>query len=445
MQQHRGTAATLQRETFVISRELEFFSEKELTMQIGHERNWWPEALLKELIDNALDGCESDGIAPEITVKTDPGWFEVTDNGPGLPVETVRRSLDFMSRVSDKVHYVSPTRGQLGNALKTVYAAPFVADGTRGLIEIWSQGTHHRVEVTLDRIAGRPVIQHAAENTGLVKNGTIVRVQWPESASLPGDDEIPEIYNGDDLCAQEATRIVAAFSSLNPHARFVLDSQVFEATDPAWKKWWPNEPTSAHWYSPETFRDLVAAYLTSEQNGGRGRTVREVVREFRGLSGTAKQKTAIGDLSRLHLHDLAIDGDVDMDQVRALLGRMQEHSRAPKPETLGVLGKDHLQGWMERHAGVDPDSVRYKKIVGQEDGMPHVVEIAFGIMEDEGDAQTLVSGFNFSPVIGRRPSATLSSAMGAMRIDPDDPVTIVVHIARPRFAFTDRGKTGGQL
>ena len=39
---------------------------------------------------------------------------------------TLERSLDYLVRVSDKAHYVSPSRGQLGNALKCVWAAPYV-------------------------------------------------------------------------------------------------------------------------------------------------------------------------------------------------------------------------------------------------------------------------------------------------------------------------------
>lgn len=46
-------APTLDRTTFQMSRVLEFFSEKELQMQIGFPRQLWPIALLKELIDNA--------------------------------------------------------------------------------------------------------------------------------------------------------------------------------------------------------------------------------------------------------------------------------------------------------------------------------------------------------------------------------------------------------
>jgi len=43
----------LERTTFRTSRLLDFFSEKELTAQIGHDSADWPLVNLKELIDNA--------------------------------------------------------------------------------------------------------------------------------------------------------------------------------------------------------------------------------------------------------------------------------------------------------------------------------------------------------------------------------------------------------
>src|SRR5687768_18561084 len=111
---------TLQRTAFETSRLLEFFDQKELQMQIGHNRDLWPLALVKELIDNGLDACEGAGIAPVLCVNVDFNAVAVSDNGPGLPASVLRRSLDYSIRVSDKRHYVAPTRGQLGNALKTI-------------------------------------------------------------------------------------------------------------------------------------------------------------------------------------------------------------------------------------------------------------------------------------------------------------------------------------
>ena len=164
-------AIPLKRTTFTTNRVLEFFSEKELNMQLGHSRTMWPIALLKELLDNALDAAELAGVAPKIGVTLTPDAFGVQDNGPGLPEETLVRSLDYLVRVSDKSYYISPTRGQLGNALKCVWAAPFVADGARGRVDVTTGGTRHQIEVTLDRIAQEPRIEHARHADRTVRTG----------------------------------------------------------------------------------------------------------------------------------------------------------------------------------------------------------------------------------------------------------------------------------
>lgn len=175
----------LKRTTFTTSRLLEFFTEKELQMQIGHAVEHWPVAVLKELIDNALDACETTGVAPEIHIRLEKDAISVEDNGPGLPQKILERSLDYAVRVSDKNHYVSPTRGQLGNALKCVWAAPFVVDGEHGLVEVTAGGQQHKIEVSLDRVLQEPRIMLSSSTNGVVKNGTFVKVHWPEIAKLP--------------------------------------------------------------------------------------------------------------------------------------------------------------------------------------------------------------------------------------------------------------------
>ena len=44
---------TLERQVFELSREIEFFTEKELAMQIGHGEPFWYVGLIKELIDTS--------------------------------------------------------------------------------------------------------------------------------------------------------------------------------------------------------------------------------------------------------------------------------------------------------------------------------------------------------------------------------------------------------
>jgi DNA topoisomerase VI subunit B len=183
-QDHNSTPAPpkshkLNRSTFRMSRELEFFTEKELQIQIGHPKRLWPLALLKELIDNGLDACESVGTPPYIKVEWQKDFFSVEDNGPGIPPEILETSLDYSKRVSDKINCISPSRGALGNAWKSIWAAPMVADGERGHIEVISRGIHHKVEVSLDRIGQKPNKVHEQKKC-IVRNGTFVKIHYPD-------------------------------------------------------------------------------------------------------------------------------------------------------------------------------------------------------------------------------------------------------------------------
>lgn len=179
-----SAAARTKRQTFATSRLLEFFSEKELALQIGVAAERWPLALAKELIDNALDACESAGIAPEIDIVVSDDRLIVADNGPGLPEEILTRSLDYSVRVSSNAPYVSPSRGQLGNALKCLWAAGFAYNVAREIaapskVEVEAHGVKHAIEVRLDRINQVPDVAHG-RSPSLVKTGTrITLVPYP--------------------------------------------------------------------------------------------------------------------------------------------------------------------------------------------------------------------------------------------------------------------------
>ncbi len=73
--------------------------------------------------------------------------------------------------------------------------------------------------------------------------------------------------------------------------------------------------------------------------------MREVVSEFRGLSGSAKQKKVLEatGLHREPLSKLVKNNGVDSEVVAALLAAMQTHSKPVKPPALGIIGKDHLR------------------------------------------------------------------------------------------------------
>ena len=431
--------ARLIRTPFVMSREAEFFSEKELEMQIGHPKPLWLVAIARQLIDNALDACEITNRPPIVSVRRTDKYLEVKDNGPGISSQTIKESLNYLVRVSDKNFYVSPTRGQLGNALKTVWAVPYVLFG-KGTITVEAHGKEHLIEVTADALRKKPRIAHSVQK-GIVRNGTLIRIEWPNSSSTIQDQKNANSYK-----ALSLEGLVQCYRIFNPHATFEVNGKTFPAEDHHWRKWRPDNPTSVHWYSLDSFRDLIGAYISNEAgNGGKPKTVREFFSEFRGLSSTVKQKGVTGrEFSSLFLHDLVKRGDLDVPAVNKLLDRMKNSSRPVSPRALGLVGEEHFKKQLQR-LGVTPDSFKYTRIcaVGP-DQLPYCIEAAFGIKNDPKLPRTRIMGLNWSPSFGV-PIPEIEEAIQTMRIDKHDPVVLVVHLSTPKLHFVSRGKARAEL
>jgi hypothetical protein len=474
----------LERTAFRTSRLLEFLSRKELTAQIGYPVREWPLVLVKELLDNSIDACEEAGLAPDVQVAVDPDGVVVTDNGPGIPPEVVSHACDFSVRVSSREAYVSPTRGAQGNALKGILAMPFVLDGSQGRVDITACGVRHEIAVRVDRVRQQPVIDHQQHPDGLVvKTGASVRVYWPNSPCSPagngdghflqngeneedgreetGDDEeddLEETGTADDdscsiLSAAKARflQIAEDFTFLNPHLTLTVNwhGQRFHvpASDPGWKKWGPRDPTCAHWYGPEHLERLVAAYVAHDRDLGKERTVRELVAEFRGLAGTAKQKAVLEatGLGRTNLSGLVVGDDLDKAAVGKLLAAMKANSRPVKPADLGLVGKAHLEACFRR-LDCEPESFQYRKCLGEMGGIPSVWEVAFA-WRPAAKQRRMVAGVNWSPGIvnpfrkmGRYGEA-LDSILEQQRTGRNEPVVMVLHLVCPRTQFADRGKS----
>jgi DNA topoisomerase VI subunit B len=424
----------LERATFTTSRLLDFFSEKELTAQTGHPPAQWPLVILKELVDNALDAAEEAGIAPVIEVTVDDDGITIVDNGPGIPTTTVAGVLDYSLRVSSREAYVAPDRGAQGNALKTIVAMPFVLDGHEGRLTVTAQGVRHDIKVRVDPIRQQPVIEHVETTVGM-SAGTRITVHWPESACSILDSARPRFL-----------QIAGDYTWVNPHLSLTVDWRgvnfATEATRADWIKWRPSEPTSPHWYRPEHLERLVAAYVTHE--GHAGMSVRELVSQFRGLSGSAKGKALLAQtgMTRTALAELA-NGQLDKPAIARLLEAMRAQSRPVKPARLGVIGQDHLDARLAG-LGAEAESVNYRRQMGVTDGLPWVVEVAFGWCPDLG-CRRLVTGVNWSPGIGNpfrqmgKHGASLDTLLERQRIDED--CVLVLHLASPRVAYTDRGKS----
>jgi hypothetical protein len=398
--------------------------------------------ILKELVDNALDGAEEHELAPEIaiSVSTATGEIVIADNGPGIPADTVLGILDYNLRVSSREAYVSPTRGAQGNALKTIIAMPFALDSARGEVSIEACGLVHSVTFWVEPVRQEPRITHQAE-AAPVKTGTRITVQWPLSACSI-------------LAASEARflQMAADFAWLNPHltltAMWDYEERIaIRASNPRWRKWRASDSTPAHWYEVSRFKRYMAAHIARDEDHGTSRTVREFIAELRGLSGTTKQKTVLEEVgaARLPLAEFFAAGDV-----AGLLNACKRHTRQVKASELGLIGEDH-QLALFAASGAAPESFKYQKALGCDGDIPFVIETAFGWCPEIVHWRRIITGVNWSVSLGnpfrsiRRFFESLDSLLAEQRAGPDEPIIVFLHYASPRIEYTDRGKTAISL
>jgi hypothetical protein len=190
----------------------------------------------------------------------------------------------------------------------------------------------------------------------------------------------------------------------------------FQASNPAWKKWLPSWPTSPHWYDKARFRRYMAAHIANRERI----TVREFISEFDGMSGTAKQKAVLAETgtSHLSLHDFFGRSKANSANIEKLLAALKAHTAPVKTASLGVIGKDHFFRMMEA-AGGDTKTFNYQLRLFETDGVPHVVEFAFGVLSagltagaPRGPTRITVTGVNCSPGIRIRFNRLDATAQG---------------------------------
>jgi hypothetical protein len=465
--------ALLQRTTFKTSRAAQYVEARTLQAMTGQPKRAFAAVVTKELMDNALDACETAGVAPAITLAVEDrddrsGAITVSDNGGGIPPEVVHGALDFSVLVSDKAVYRSPTRGAQGNALKTVFGIPH-ALGSLEPVVVEAKGIRHEARVWKDR-AGELRIQ--CDDTDLSEprrsHGTSVTAHVPAqgpSFGLFGGGFDPEYW-------------ARAFSLFNPHAmvrirRFdafgypsnqgesgwpVFGDSYRPTSDPAKRfKYLPSDPTSAHWYDAASFERLVYSHISHHRReGGDDLRLREFVRQFKGLSATAKAKAVCAEFPEIK--SLSDFEDHSAGAARMLLDVMKRHADAPSHRTLGAVGREHFERrFRDFYGGFY--RFGYKKITGSlRTGMPYVFEFAIAEIEGLGDLFTAV---NYSPTFDdplqdvrfSSPKINAEGIEGFLEDgfahphydnadDPSGPnVAVATHVITPAPLFLDQGKT----
>jgi DNA topoisomerase VI subunit B len=445
----KAATKRLTRVPFKVSRLMEFCNRRELVNQTGHDVWEWPLVALKELVDNALDASEEAEIAPVILITVKGNTVIITDNGPGIPANTIEGILDYAVRVSSREAYASPTRGAQGNALKTIMPMAYVlnerhGEEASGKTIIETNGIAHHIAFAVDHIKQEPKIGYTTKPSRVV-TGTRVTVQFPN-------------YDRYDLLESARERflqLAESYAWLNPHLTLRVswngESKInIKASNPTWNKWLPSWPTSAHWYDKSRFRRYMAAHIANRDSI----TVREFISEFRGMTATAKQKLVLAETGAAHvsLHNYFGRHKVNIGNVAKLLASIQKHSNPVKAADLGVIGKDHLFRMIEQVGG-DSKTFTYNRTIGETNGLPHLIEFGFGVHRDgltvgaRAPSAKIITGVNWSPGINNpfrqlgRGGVGLDAILTEVRANTSQPVIAALHLACPRVAYTDRGKS----
>jgi DNA topoisomerase VI subunit B len=447
----------LERTYFEASRAGEYFDSRQLSTLTGVAPQQFASVILKESIDNALDACEMAGVAPEIdivVVHDEHGTIHlnVSDNGPGIPPEVVRKVLDYDIKVSDKFAYRSPTRGAQGNALKSIIGIPY-ALGSREPVIVCARGVRHEIAPSVDP-AGHVHFDYSSSPE--VTQGTTISLVIPARDSSGGTTQ-----NFD------ALHWMYSFAAFNPHATLCYQAndrgaklaKTYKSTCADIKKYIPSEPTSPHWYSAESLKGLVFNHIAHARSGGRDLPLGEFVRQFAGLTSTRKAKAVTAPLVEAGFTHLSKFAE-DEERVAQLLARMQAESKLPKASALGHVGEEHFQAFFE-NVYAEVKEYAYVRTSGTlPSGLPFTFEFALAVLEQEEEGH-LYCGINFSPTFGDplQGTALVGPKFKANGIEgflsegyalpktqrtwyrTPASVAVAAHIITPAPMFLDKGKT----
>ena len=235
------------------------------------------------------------------------------------------------------------------------------------------------------------------------------------------------------------------------------EAETYKSThEGSFKKYVPSQPTSPHWYSVESLKVLVFSHIGHARKGGRDLPLGEFIRQFQGLTSTAKARAVAKQMGEGFTHLSDFKGNEE--KVGELLEAMQAATKEPKAKALGFVGKEHFESFFERVYGSVIETTYVRNSGTLPSGLPLTFEFALAHLDEPGH---LFCGINFSPTFGDPLEGTtiagpefrargiqgfLSSAY-ATPVTEDvwfrSPASVAVaaHVVTPAPLFLDRGKT----
>jgi hypothetical protein len=273
-----------------------------------------------------------------------------------------------------------------------------------GVTIIETRGIRHQIEFRVDHINNQPKVIHTTADSP-VTVGTKLTIKWP-----PKNNLLEQAESG-------FRQLIESYVWFNPHLtlRGVWFGREFvkaEASNPSWEKWRPRNPTSPHWYDESRLQRYLAAHVARDRDLGRHRTVREFIAEFRGLSGTAAQRKVLVEVGCSHQSLAQFFGveEVNRKGIAKLLAAMRRYSKPVAPKHLGIIGAEHLRQRFLAVGG-NLETFKYQHRQGMTpDGIPYVVEFAFGLHQSGLSRDGVSLSRKLSPARTGAPRSTIHFA-----------------------------------
>jgi hypothetical protein len=452
-------------------RELDYVELHWLEKTTGRPSHDWDLYVVKELLDNALDADElwARKEGKEITLdiqlvynhqpELDIYTLDIAvSNSAPFPTDSLSSIFDFTSYASSKSHYKYPSRGQQGNALKTLLGIPYALrrefygdyNNLRKPLEIETGNRSFDVSLDIDEYEQKaslifqpPVFLDRSDKTS-------IRVR------------IDRFVQEKRRTTNDLLLFARRFALLNPHVSFhwqVLNSGERSQWDFERDKSWSgrfNDTAPVHWYEYAQLKELL---LAIERERGQDEPLARVLQVFAGFTAdedpdgkNAKRLSqqlgfsTVGSLRLAENHTQTLrDG---------LVPALTIEGRRVSAEELGGLGSFLTKTLGELFSL--KSSPQYRRIVYDsptDPAHPFVLEIALAHLSE--GKRVIWTGLNHTPTYEDPfytkafylPNAQKASVYGldgfldAYGQTADQPTLLVVHIVCPNLAFQDFSKT----
>jgi DNA topoisomerase VI subunit B len=429
------------------SRTLEYVNEQGLCALTGCQKNDFDIWILKELIDNALDACDTSNVDPRIQVKITRNnnivIISVEDNGTGITREDLFKILDFTRFTSSKYFLKKPQRGFMGSAIKAIIGISFALKKIHGQVPpviLTSRSLSHTINLEVTPLDNVKV------NIDSVKadvTGTIVKVPLPALNEYWG-------WNNQYL------ELVKSFSIFNPTVRFSISLQKEQDTI---TREYPEKETplktfkgkpSIHWSTLDEFRRHIKALETSPMS------VDQFISSFFGYSTKTRRHELLDSIKLASTTSL---NELNVDKIDSIYHEMTASREPPKPNSLTRIGEKALLAKVTSVYG-KPLKYKYKSITTNYvmDGVyyPSRVEIVVAAMDENTlPNRKIIVGVNQTPTLRNPLFRTLFTRnkkkdiiyygvydlIEGLHIKKMDPVLILIHISTPNPSYEDYGKT----